>query len=153
MGFSAGGHLASSLGVHYDYASYKPIDDIDGLSARPDFMILVYPVITMRGDAVHKGSRDKLLGKSPVEALVDFFSNELHVNENTPPAFLVHATDDKGVPVDNSLMFYKGLKDAGVSAEMHIYPYGGHGFGLAISKGYLQSWTDRLADWLQKPEH
>jgi len=149
MGFSAGGHLASSLGVHYDYVSHKPNDDIDTLSARPDFMVLIYPVITMKGSAIHKGSKSKLLGTSPSDELVDFFSNELHVNKNTPPTFLVHATDDKAVPVDNSLMFYKGLKDADVLAEMHIYPNGGHGFGLATGKGYLQSWTYRLADWLK----
>ena len=149
MGFSAGGHLASTLGVHFNYNAYEPMDKVDTQSARPDFVMLIYPVITMKAPAVHKGSRNNLLGASPNDELIDFFSTELHINENTPPTFLIHSTDDDVVQVENSLSFYKGLKDAGIFTEMHIYPYGGHGFGLATGKGYLQSWTDRLADWLQ----
>ena len=149
MGFSAGGHLASTLGVHFDYNAYEPLDEVDIESARPDFVMLIYPVITIKAPAVHKGSMNNLLGTSPTDDLVEFFSNELHISENTPPTFLIHATDDAAVPVENSLLFYKGLKDAGVFTEMHVYPYGGHGFGLATGQGYLQSWPERLADWLQ----
>ncbi|MGX1929616.1 alpha/beta hydrolase [Flagellimonas sp. 2504JD4-2] len=148
MGFSAGGHLASTLGTHYDTKNaFKP-DEIDQLSARPDFMILVYPVITMDGKYTHMGSRENLIGKNAKEELVAEYSNELHIDENTPPTFLVHSTDDEAVPVENSLLFYQSLKKNKVYSEMHIYPEGGHGYGLAVGQGYLQTWTDRLADWL-----
>lgn len=149
IGFSAGGHLASTLGTHYDGNVLKITDAIDELSARPDFMMLIYPVVTMNLSHTHKGSRNNLLGKTPSDELVDLYSNELHVDKNTPPTFLVHSTDDKAVPVENSLRFYESLKNAGVYSELHVYPYGGHGFGLAIGRGYLQSWTQRLSDWLE----
>lgn len=149
MGFSAGGHLASTLGTHYNRSVFEKHDDIDALSARPDFMMLIYPVISMNLDITHKGSRNNLLGKAPNDKLVNLFSNELHIDENTPPTFLVHSTDDKAVPVENSLRFYENLKNAGVYSELHIYPFGGHGFGLGIGRGYLQTWTNRLSDWLQ----
>ena len=152
IGFSAGGHLASILGTHYDRNVLKTNDSIDELSARPDFMMLIYPVITMNLSHTHKGSRNNLLGKAPSDELVELYSNELHVNENTPPTFIVHSTDDKAVPVENSLRFYESLKHSNVYSELHIYPYGGHGFGLAIGKGYLQSWTQRLTDWLNHIE-
>ncbi len=148
IGFSAGGHLASTLGTHYDALNKFKEQPIDTVSARPDFMALVYPVITMKDDYTHKGSRNALLGKTPNETLIKQYSNELQVTENTPPTFLVHSTDDSAVPVENSLNFYKALKDKGVKAEMHIYPYGGHGYSLAINKGHLQTWTDRLYEWL-----
>ena len=98
-------------------------------------MILMYPVITFKEPYLHSGSRHFLIGDSPDSALINYYSNELHVTEKTPPTFLVHATDDKSVPVENSLMFYHELKKKGVSAEMHIFPEGGHGFGLAVGKG------------------
>ncbi|WP_282080992.1 alpha/beta hydrolase [Aquimarina algiphila] len=148
MGFSAGGHLASTLGTHFDNKTSQ-VDAIDSISARPNFMVLMYPVITMKLPYTHQGSRDNLLGTSPKQELIDFYSNELHVTQNTPPTFIVHATDDKAVPVENSLLFYQGLKDAGVYSEMHIYPKGGHGFALAIGRGHLQTWNDRLHDWIQ----
>lgn len=149
IGFSAGGHLAATLGTRYDHVSKDPVDAIDLVSARPDFMMLIYPVITMREDFTHFGSRDALLGEEPADSLVNFYSNELHVNSDTPPGFLVHSGDDKAVPVDNSLFFYQALKNQGIPAEMHIYPSGGHGYSLAIGKGYLQTWTDRMHEWLQ----
>ncbi len=149
MGFSAGGHLASTLGTKFDHRTLEPFDEIDSVSARPDFMILVYPVISFREKFSHSGSRDALLGKDATQELIDFYSNELHVSSETPPAFIVHSGDDKGVPVENSLYFYRALKDHGISSEMHIYPYGGHGYSLAVGRGYLQSWTERLHDWLK----
>lgn len=149
MGFSAGGHLASTLGTHYDHEKYSQIDDSDSVSARPNFMILLYPVITMKTSFTHLGSRNNLLGKSPITTLVDYYSNEMQVTADTPPTFIVHSADDQAVPVMNSLAFYKALIKEKVYAEMHIYPEGGHGYGLAIGKGYLQSWPDRLYDWIK----
>lgn len=149
MGFSAGGHLASTLGTQFDSPNTFKETAIDTISAQPDFMVLIYPVVTMKSDFTHKGSQVNLLGDHPTEALINKFSNELQVTENTPPTFIVHAGDDGAVPVENSLNLYKALKDKHIKAEMHIYPEGGHGFGLALGQGYLQTWTDRLYDWLQ----
>ncbi len=149
MGFSAGGHLASTLGTHFDEGNPAAADSVERFSSRPDFMILLYPVITMTKKFMHEGSRNNLIGNHPDEALAKNFSNELQVTKNTPPTFLVHATDDDAVPVENSLVFYQALKDQGVPAEMHLYPTGGHGFGLAIGQYYLQTWTDRCIDWLR----
>ena len=103
----------------------------------------------MKEDYTHKGSQLNLLGKKPSEALINQYSNELQVTENTPPTFMVHSQDDQAVPVENSLNLYKALNDKGVKAEMHLYPHGGHGYSLALGKGHLQTWTDRLYDWLQ----
>lgn len=149
MGFSAGGHLASTLGTHFDNGDPKATDSIEQFSSRPDFMILVYPVITMSKNIMHAGSRNNLIGNHPTDELAKLYSNELQVTKDTPPAFLVHATDDKTVPVENTLLFYQALKDNHVPVEMHIYPKGGHGFGLALDKGYLQTWPDRCIDWLR----
>ncbi|WP_190809449.1 alpha/beta hydrolase [Flagellimonas sp. S3867] len=148
MGFSAGGHLASTLGTHYNDEVTDKSDDLDQISARPNFMILIYPVITMNPAHTHMGSRVNLIGENPQQKLINQYSNELHIDKNTPPTFLVHSTDDEAVPVENSLLFYQSLKENSVYAEMHIYPEGGHGYSLAIGQGYLQSWTDRLTDWL-----
>jgi len=152
MGFSAGGHLAATLGTHFDYGQ-KNGDTTDAYSSRPDFMILVYPVISMSTDYIHQGSKEALLGEDPSDELVRNFSNELQVSSTTPPTFLIHSGDDKAVPVENSLAFYKACLQKKVPAEMHIYPMGGHGFGLAIGKSYLQTWSDRLADWLKEIGH
>lgn len=149
MGFSAGGHLASTLGTRYNSGDHFEKDSTDSFSARPDFMVLVYPVITMKEPYTHQGSRNNLLGEDPDEEMIEYYSNETQITEDTPPTFLVHATDDDGVPVENSLMFFQALKENGVSAEMHIYPEGGHGFNLGIGRGHLEGWTDRLYDWLQ----
>ncbi|MGB5435340.1 MAG: alpha/beta hydrolase [Maribacter sp.] len=148
IGFSAGGHLASTLGTHFNEKVYEPIDEVDTVSARPDFMVLGYPVITF-SDKTHQGSRMFLLGDYPKSELVEHFSNERQVTENTPPTFIFHATDDGAVPVENSLMFYKALKDKGVSATMHIYPKGGHGFSLARKDKHLRGWTERMFEWME----
>lgn len=149
MGFSAGGHLASTAGTHFDKGNPNATDSIDRISSRPDFMILMYPVITMSQPYMHQGSRNNLIGTMADSATAKYYSNDLQVTGETPPTLLVHATDDKAVPVENTLSFYQALKNNGVPAEMHIYPYGGHGFSLAIGKGYLQTWTDRCMEWLR----
>jgi acetyl esterase/lipase len=149
MGFSAGGHLASTAGTHFDKGNPSAPDSIDRLSSRPDFMILMYPVITMSKSYMHQGSRNNLIGANADSATAKYYSNDLQVTKETPPTLLVHSTDDGAVPVENSLSFYQALKNNGVPAEMHIYPYGGHGFSLAIGKGYLSTWTDRCIDWLR----
>ena len=148
LGFSAGGHLASTLGTHYNEVVYAKQDDIDQLSARPDFMTLAYPVITLGEPNTHGGSRKNLLGENPTQKMVDHFSNELQVTADTPPTFLLHASDDKAVPVENSLLFYTALVQHQVPAEMHIYPTGGHGFALGLQETHLASWTDQWVGWL-----
>lgn len=148
MGFSAGGHLAATLGTHFNEEVYAPQDSIDSLSARPDFMVLVYPVITMQETNTHKGSKEALLGNNPSQEMVTHFSNELQVKEDTPPTFLVHATDDTGVPVENSLLFYTALKEKNVSATLFIYPKGGHGFSFGFKDAFLKEWTNQLNSWL-----
>ena len=149
MGFSAGGHLASTLGTHFDEVLFESEDPIDQLNCRPDFMILMYPVISFSKSFIHQGSREALIGKNPDPSMIDHYSNELRVKDNTPPAFMVHAGDDKAVPVENSLVFYQALKEKNIPAELHVYPTGGHGFSLALGKGYLQTWPDRCLDWLK----
>lgn len=150
MGFSAGGHLASTLGTHFNHEdTIEPLDHIDSINARPDFMILVYPVITMKDPHTHQGSKQNLLGENPDESMVEYYSNETQITPDTPPTFLIHATDDDAVPVENSLLFYQALNDNGVPAEMHIYPEGAHGFNLGLGRGHLEGWTERLYDWLR----
>jgi acetyl esterase/lipase len=148
MGFSAGGHLASTAGTHFDAGYSNAHDPVESMSSRPDFMILLYPVITFSHAFMHKGSRNALLGDNPESNLIEYYSNELHVKNDTPPTFIVHADDDKSVPVENSLLFYRSLREKGVPVECHIYPEGGHGFSLAIGKGHLSTWPDRCVDWL-----
>ncbi len=148
-GFSAGGHLASSAGTHFDSGKPGDSDPIEQQSSRPNFMILAYPVITFTEPHLHRGSRNNLLGEHPDPALVDLMSNEKQVTKNTPPTFLFHTTDDDVVPVENSVMFYSALRAAGVPAEMHIYLKGPHGVGLAQWDPILSTWPLRLADWLR----
>ena len=148
MGFSAGGHLASTAGTHFDAGNKEAADPVDRLGSRPDFMILVYPVISMMKETTHAGSRLNLLGKDPADELVQRYSNELQVTAETPPTFLVHAGDDNAVPVQNSLLFHAALVAHKVPAELHVYPHGGHGFSLALGKGRLQDWTQLCARWL-----
>ena len=151
MGFSAGGHLASTLGTHYDRETLvHSKDTIDYFNARPDFMALIYPVITFDKKHYHGGSKNNLIGPNASADLVDEFSNDLNVNPNTPPAFLVHSADDKAVPIANSLLFYNALIKNGVSAEMHLYPKGGHGYALAIGKGSLEDWPQLLFNWIHE---
>ena len=149
MGFSAGGHLASTLATHFDDGDKNSKDSIEQQSSRPDFAVLIYPVITMNKGFTHMGSRNNLLGNNPDSLLVNLYSNELQVTKETPPTFLLHATDDGAVPVANSLRFYEACKMNGVSAEMHIFPHGGHGFGLALGKGSLETWPDLLVAWMR----
>jgi len=148
MGFSAGGHLASTLATQYD-TEQKDYDELDAISARPDFAILVYPVITMADEYTHMGSRTNLIGATPSDAMKAHYSNELQVDKNTPPTFLIHSSDDGTVPVMNSILFYQALQKNNIYSEMHIYPEGGHGYSLALGKKYLDTWTERLSDWLR----
>jgi acetyl esterase/lipase len=147
MGFSAGGHLASSLSTHYDSGNPMSADPIEKESCRPDFSILMYPVISFTGDFQHSGSRKALVGED--EELMEYFSSELQITEDTPPAILIHASDDRSVAVENSIVYYQALIKHGVSAEMHIYPYGGHGFSLAVGKGHLAGWPERVWEWVK----
>lgn len=148
-GFSAGGHLASSTGTHFDAGNNNSSDPIEHQSSKPDFMILAYPVITFEEPYLHRGSRDALLGPHPDAALVQLLSNERQVTKETPPTFLFHTSDDDVVPVQNSIEFYLALRHVGVPAEMHIYQHGKHGVGLARNDPQLASWPDLLADWLK----
>ena len=145
LGFSAGGHLASTLATHYDEKIYETDSKV---SARPDFSLLIYPVISMQNDITHKGSQISLLGNNPSQELLDSFSNEKKVTAQTPPTFLVHATDDKTVLPENSINFYLALKNNGVPAELHIYERGGHGFGLGV-KDTSKFWTRDCEEWLK----
>lgn len=143
MGFSAGGHLASTAGTHFN----MPVaGDPPGTNLRPDFMILVYPVISMTDSLGHGGSRKNLLGEAPDTEKIKLFSNELQVTGDTPPAFLIHAGDDKVVDVDNSISFYEALRHHKVPAEMHIYPKGDHGFVLKIP---IDDWMSICMQWMK----
>lgn len=148
-GFSAGGHLASTAGTHFDAGDPSAPDPIDRVSCRPDFLILAYPVISFTTPYAHAGSRKNLLGENPDPALLESLSNEKQVTPQTPPTFLFHTDEDKGVPAENSVLFYLALRKAGVPAELHIYRRGKHGVGLAQSDPVLSSWAGRLADWLK----
>jgi acetyl esterase/lipase len=148
MGFSAGGHLASTAGTHFDSGDSSAADPIDRAGSRPDFLVLCYPVITF-GTFAHQGSKRNLLGDNPDPKLVENLSNELQVTKDTPPTFLFHTTTDATVPVENSVMFYAALRKAGVPAELHIYERGPHGVGLAPNDPVLSTWPARLADWLK----
>lgn len=146
MGFSAGGHLASTAGTHFDNGNPDATDPVQRISCRPDFMILVYPVISM-GPKGHGGSRTNLLGKNPRDSLVDLFSNEKQVTDRTPPTFLAHAKDDRPVPPENSQMFYEALKANKVPAEYLELASGGH--GLNGYKGPMwDAWQKRSLEWL-----
>ncbi len=147
-GFSAGGHLASTVATHFANPDTSA-DPIDSQSARPDFAILAYPVISMLDPYAHLGSRRNLLGDKPNPALTFLLSNELQVTSNTPPTFLFHTTEDQVVPVENSILYYLSLRKAGIPVEMHIYQKGRHGVGLASSDPILKTWPDHLSAWLQ----
>ena len=189
IGFSAGGHVAASLGTRFEDKVYAAVDAADRQSARPDFMLLVYPVIDMGEGArcaatgrgaperrardgragpsghdsgrardgkceatesiFHPGSRTRLLGATPAAADVAAYSPQRHVGADTPPTFLLHAADDDSVPVDNSLLFYDALRRAEVPAELHVYPYGGHGFGVRGARDQLARWPQLALDWMR----
>ena len=148
MGFSAGGHLASSISTHFQNNYYDAKDAIDKASCRPDFMVLLYPVITMDDSFTHSGSKRNLLGRDPDPNLVETFSNEKQVTSNTPPTFLVHSSEDNAVPVQNTISFYLALLKAGVPAEMHIYQKGSHGSAIEKKFGMISTWPERCAQWM-----
>ena len=137
MGFSAGGHLASTFATHYP------------AELRPAFQILVYPVISMDETITHSGSRENLIGKNPSKALIDYYSNEKHVNAESPRAFIALSDDDRAVPVENSLRYYKALHRYQIPVSLHIYPTGGHGWGYNESFRFKKAVHDELADWLR----
>ena len=147
-GFSAGGHLAASLGVHFGHAALQQDTANDGVSSRPDGLILCYPVISA-GQFRHQGSFDNLLGGDADEAARSEMSLELQVSEGTPPAFLWHTVEDAGVPVENSLLFAQALRRHHIPFEMHIYPQGRHGLGLSAEDPHVATWVDLCAGWLR----
>ena len=149
MGFSAGGHLAASAATLFDEADGKTGAELDATSARPDFAVLVYPVITMKDPYVHAGSRQSLLGANPAPEMIERMSLESRVQKNTPSTLMFCTEDDKTVPVENTLMFYAALRKAGVDAELHLWPHGVHGFGMTPNVGRAVVWPDLCEDWLR----
>ena len=149
LGFSAGGHLASTAATHFDEGDANAADEIDRASARPDVAVLVYPVITMTDPHTHAGSRANLLGQNPSAELIDLMSNEKRVTPRTPPCFLSHAVDDGPVPPQNSLMFAEALTKHRVPFALHMLEKGGHGYGLGASDPILNSWTKVCTEWLR----
>jgi acetyl esterase/lipase len=147
IGFSAGGHLASTLSTHYAEKVYNVKDNT---SARPDFSLLIYPVISFDTTITHRGSRNNLIGLKPDEKQVQRFSNELQITADTPPAFMVHAADDKAVPVMNSIGYFKGLQKNNIPVELHIFQKGGHGFGLSPKGGTESAWPDLCIKWMKQ---
>lgn len=148
-GFSAGGHLVSSIGTHFESVNTKAGDPIDAVSSRPDFMILAYPVISFTTPYTHKGSLKNLLGDNPDKALVESLSSELQVTEKTPPTFLFSTNGDTGVPAENSVLFFLALRRAKVPAELHVFQNGPHGVGLGNNDAALAEWPVTLANWLR----
>jgi acetyl esterase/lipase len=144
MGFSAGGHLASTEATHFDKAY---IENDTGTSLRPDFQILVYPVISMQDSLTHAGSKYQLLGENPSQEITDLFSNELQVNNDTPPAYITQAGDDAVVDVDNSIEYYEALRHHNVPAEMHLFPKGNHGFVLFQP---TEEWMKPIFNWMKR---
>jgi acetyl esterase/lipase len=152
MGFSAGGHLASTLDTHFDAGDPKASDPIDRQSCRPDYAVLVYPVISLQESFTHEGSRDNLLGPNADPALVKNLSSETQVTAQTPPTLLVHAADDDGVPIANSQVMNAALQKAGVATDLHEYPVGGHGFGHGpndYNNNEPAGWLDKAYAWIK----
>ncbi len=149
MGSSAGGHLAATAGTLFDDPAGKTGAKLDAVSARPDFLILLYPVITMHGPAVNRGSREALLGKEPSAALLDRMSLENQVTSRTPPALLIHTQEDHSVPVENSIRFFQALTHAGVPAELYVFEKGAHGMGMRAGLGNASDWPRRAEEWLR----
>lgn len=150
MGFSAGGHLASTAGTHFDAGNPQAADPIDRVSCRPDFLILAYPVISMEPGVTHNGSRNNLLGANPDPKLIELYSNDKQVTKDTPPTFLFHTSEDTAVLPENALRFYSACKTNNVPVELHMYEKGRHGVGInpkGVSVG-TDTWKLRLAEWL-----
>jgi len=148
-GASAGGHLAACSGTLYDEAIGKTGNALDSVSARPDFLILQYAVITMKTPLTHVGSMRALLGENPSPEAIQLLSVNEHVTKDTPPAFIVATQDDRAVPMENSLLFYQALRSANVPAELHLYPNGPHGFGFRKDLGQTSDWPKRAEDWMR----
>ncbi|EDY81231.1 hypothetical protein VDG1235_848 [Verrucomicrobiia bacterium DG1235] len=140
MGFSAGGHLASTAATHFETSH---IENSEGTSLRPDFQILVYPVTSMQDELTHADSRRQLLGENPSQEMIDLYSNELEIKDNAPPAYIIHAGDDDLVDVDNSIEYFQKLRKLGIPTELHVYPSGGHGFIFR-----QEGWIDPLLHWM-----
>jgi acetyl esterase/lipase len=149
MGFSAGGHLASTAATHFDDGNAAAADPIDRVSSRPDFVILAYPVISMKPPYAHEGSVHSLLGENPDPQMREALSNELHVTAQTPSTFLFTTSEDTGVPPENSVQFYLALYKAGVPAELHVFEKGPHGVGLDLADPATGEWSKLLANWLR----
>ena len=145
MGFSAGGHVASTAATHFQH---NYIENDSKISLRPDFAIFIYPVISFQDSIAHIGSRDQLIGKKPRKELLDSFSNELQVTKETPSTFLVHASNDDAVPVMNSIVYYEALLKYKIPVEMHLYKSGGHGFGMK-NPTTNDLWMERCKNWMQ----
>ncbi|MBT2742973.1 alpha/beta hydrolase [Bacillus sp. ISL-77] len=149
LGFSAGGHLASTAGTHFDYGNKLADDPIECYSSRPDLMVLCYPVITM-GEQTHEGSRQNLLGENPNEEIKSILSNETQITKETPPAFLWHTADDNAVDVENSLLFASGLSKHKIPYDLHVFESGRHGLGLAQEHPEAKVWPSLCEAWLRK---
>lgn len=148
LGFSAGGHLVASLATRHAAAVYTPVDAADRLPARPYLAALAYPVMTMEDPAVHRGSREALLGKSPSPEKMAAYSPNKNVPDDMPPTFLFHSADDDVVPVENSLAMYSALRAKRIPAEMHIFEEGGHGFGIRLAAGKpVEKWPELFLRW------
>jgi len=149
MGSSAGGHLAASAGTLFDSPLGRTGAALDKVSARPDFLMLMYPVITMEEPAVHKGSRKALLGANPSAEAIQLMSLEKQVTSRTPPTLLIHTQEDQAVPVENSILFYQALTRAKVPAEMYLFEHGSHGMGMRAGLGTASMWPRRAEEWLK----
>jgi acetyl esterase/lipase len=149
LGFSAGGHLASTAATHFDDGKTGAEDLIDRVSCRPDFAVLVYPVVSFTTEHTHRGSLRNLLGDKPDAKLVESLSNEKQVTSKTPPTFLAHTSEDTAVPPENSVLFYLACRKAGVPAEMHVYEKGRHGLGMGMKDPAFATWPEHCLTWLK----
>ncbi len=149
LGFSAGGHLASTAATHFDDGDANAADAVDRENSRPDLAVLIYPVIMLSGPHAHTGSRDNLLGENAPQEMIDLMSNEKRVTDKTPPTFLVHSIDDKPVPPENSFEFVKSLRAHNVPCQLHLYDHGGHGYGLGGKDPSLSTWPMVCGKWME----
>ena len=148
LGFSAGGHLASTLSTHHDQGIRRSNLEIEKFASRPDFSILIYPVVTMKQPYVHMGSRKSLIGNAPSNEILEYFSNEMQVKADTPPAILIHSDNDLGVLVENSVNYYLALRKHKIPAALHVWEDGGHGYGLAKGQGSIKDWPIICQNWM-----